>query len=81
MTYQASREQMFVILHLIGWRDSMSFLDQSQSEVKQNLSNPGPLSMLNWKLLYAQFSCRIFFISQKDKRNLSILYNSSEVYV
>ena len=30
----------------------MSFLDQSQSKIKQNQCNPGVLSALNWKLLH-----------------------------
>ena len=30
-----------LVLHLIGWVISASFLDQSQSEVKQNQSNSG----------------------------------------
>ena len=40
-----------LVLHLIGWEGGVGFLDQSQSEVKQNQSNPGLLSKLNWKLL------------------------------
>ena len=38
-------------LHLIGWEGGASFLDQSNSTVKQNQFNPGLLSTLNWKLL------------------------------
>ena len=34
-----------------GWEDDASFLDQSQSEVKQNQCNPRLISTLNWKLL------------------------------
>ena len=30
----------------------VSFLDQSQSKIKQNQCNPGVLSALNWKLLH-----------------------------
>ena len=37
-------------LHLIGLESGVSFLDQSQSKVKQNQSNPGVLSTFNWKL-------------------------------
>ena len=37
-------------LHLIGWEGGASFLDQSNSTVKQNQFNPGLLSTLNWKL-------------------------------
>ena len=39
-------------LHLIGWEGGASFLDQSNSTVKQNQFNPGLLSTPNWKLLY-----------------------------
>ena len=39
-------------LHLIGWEGGASFLDQSNSTVKQNQFNPGLPSTLNWKLLY-----------------------------
>ena len=40
-----------LVLHLIGWVGGESFLDQSQSEIKQIQSNPGSLLRLNWKLL------------------------------
>ena len=40
-----------LVLHLIGWAGGESFLDQSQSEIKQIQSNPGSLLRLNWKLL------------------------------
>lgn len=44
----------FLVLHLIGWESGTIFLDQSQSEVKQNQNqcNLGLLSALNWKWLY-----------------------------
>ena len=38
-------------LHLIGCESDTSFLDQSQSEVELNQSNPWLLLTLNWKLL------------------------------
>ena len=37
-------------LHLIGCESDTSFLDQSQSEVELNQSNPWLLLTLNWKL-------------------------------
>ena len=37
----------FLALHLIGWKFGLSFLDQSQSEVKQKQSKPGLFSTLN----------------------------------
>ena len=35
-----------LVLHLIGWESSASFLDQSQSKVKRNQSNPRLLSKI-----------------------------------
>ena len=40
-----------LVLQLIGWDGGASFLNQLKSEFKQNQSNPGSLSTLNWKLL------------------------------
>ena len=40
-----------LVLHLIGWESGVSFLDQSQREVKQHQFNPRILSTLNWKML------------------------------
>ena len=58
-------------LHLIGLESGASFLDQSQSKVKQNQSNPGVLSTFNWKLFLVNkmeqffnlngFSCWVIF--------------------
>ena len=39
-------------MYLIGRESDVSFLDQSQSKVKQNQSNTGLLSTLNWKLFH-----------------------------
>ena len=41
------------VLHLTGWNDGASFLDQSKSKVKQNWCNSGLLSIINWKVLYS----------------------------
>ena len=49
---RASKSCLVLVLHLIGWESGVRFLDQSQSEVKQNHSNPGKLSTLSWKCLY-----------------------------
>ena len=43
--------RLFLLLRLIGWENSADFLDQSQSEVKLDQSNPRLFSTLNWKLL------------------------------
>ena len=40
-----------LVLPLIGWEGGVSFLDQSQIEVKYNQYNLGLLSTLAWKLL------------------------------
>ena len=40
---RASKSCLVLVLHLIGWESGVRFLDQSQSEVKQNQSNPGKL--------------------------------------
>ena len=58
-------------LHLIGLESGASFLNQSQSKVKQNQSNPGVLSTFNWKLFLVNkmeqffnlncFSCWVIF--------------------
>ena len=41
------------VLHLTGWNDGASFLDQSKSKVKQNRCNSESLSTINWKVLYS----------------------------
>ena len=51
---RVSKLRLFLILHLIGWDDGASFLDQSQSEVRQNQSTLGLLLKISWKLLYKQ---------------------------
>ena len=38
---------LILVLHLIGWWAVASFLDQAQSEVKQNVGNIGLFSTLN----------------------------------
>ena len=40
---QATRSWLVLVLHLIGWESGASFLNQSQSEIRKNLSNPGLL--------------------------------------
>ena len=40
---RASKSCLVLVLHLICWESGVSFLDQSQSEVKQNQCNPGKL--------------------------------------
>ena len=42
-----TKSWLVLVLHLIGWEVDASFLDQSQSEVKQNQSNSGLLSKFN----------------------------------
>ena len=43
------RVRLVLVLHLIGWEGGVSFLNQSQSIVRQNQSNSGLLSTVNWK--------------------------------
>ena len=40
---QATRSWLVLVLHLIGWESDASFLNQSQSEIRKNWSNPGLL--------------------------------------
>ena len=51
-----TKSWLVLVLHLIGREREIergvSFLDQSQSKIKQNQCNPGLLSALNWKLLH-----------------------------
>ena len=46
---------LVLVLNLIGWESGTSFLDQSQSETKQNHSNPGLLLTVNLKLFSKQW--------------------------
>lgn len=49
-----TKSLLVLVLHLSVWVievSGASFLDQSRGEVKQNQSNPGLLSTLNWNLL------------------------------
>ena len=48
---KATKVRLVLVLNLIGWESSASFLDQLLIEVKQNQSTPGLLSSLNYKLL------------------------------
>ena len=48
---RATRSWLVLVLHLIGWKSGARFLDQSQSEIKQNQINPSLNSILNRKLL------------------------------
>ena len=48
-------------MYLIGRESDVSFLDQSQSKVKQNQSNTGLLSTLNWKLFHRNDLVLTFF--------------------
>ena len=43
--------RLVLLLRLIGWENSADFLDQLQSEVKRDQSNPRLFSTLNRKLL------------------------------
>ena len=62
--------RLVLVLHLIGWAGGASFLNQSQSVVKQNQSNSGLLSTLNWKPLYVlSFGLKVEdFTSLKRKK-------------
>ena len=40
--------RLVLLLRLIGWENSADFLDQLQSEVKRDQSNPRLFSTLNW---------------------------------
>ena len=44
---------LIFVLHLTGWNDGASFLDQSKSKVKQHWCNSGLLSIISWKVLYS----------------------------
>ena len=48
---RATRSWLVLVLHLIGWKSGARFLDQSQSEIKQNQINHSLNSILNRKLL------------------------------
>ena len=45
---RATKSWLGLVLYLIGRESGASFLNQSQSEVKQNRCNPRLLSTLNW---------------------------------
>ena len=49
---RTSRDWLHVVVYLIGRESDVSFLDQSQSKVKQNQSSTGLLSTLNWQLFH-----------------------------
>ena len=42
---RATESWLVLVLHLIGWESDAGYLDQSQSEVRQNQSNPVLLSI------------------------------------
>ena len=42
---RATESWLVLVLHLIGWESDASYLDQLQSEVRQNQSNPVLLSI------------------------------------
>ena len=44
---RATKSRLFSALHLIGWEEGVSFLNQSQSKVQYIQSKPGSLSRLN----------------------------------
>ena len=44
---RTTKSRLFSALHLIGWEDGVSFLNQSQSKVQYIQSKPGSLSRLN----------------------------------
>ena len=49
---QATKSRLGIGWRLIGWEHGgASFLDQSETDLKQNQRNPGLLSKLNWKVL------------------------------
>ena len=42
-----TKSRLFLVMHLIGREDDVRFLDQSQSKVLKNQSDPGLILILN----------------------------------
>ena len=53
---RATKSWLISVLLPIGWESRASYLDQSQSEVRQNQCNPGKISILSLKLLERLFN-------------------------
>ena len=53
---RATKLWLISVLLPIGWESRASYLDQSQSEVRQNQCNPGKISILSLKLLERLFN-------------------------
>ena len=69
--YHTSRS--ILVLHLIGWEISANFLDQSQTVVRQNQSNHGLLSTLNWNLLLLSVIISLVLVLRHSIEKTSIL--------
>ena len=57
---RATKSRLVLVLYLIGWEGDARFLNQSQSIVKQDQSNSGLLSTLNWKPFYSLYSISVY---------------------
>ena len=68
---RATKSWLALVLYLIGRESGASFLNQSQSEVKQNRCNPRLFSTLNWNWRKGQ-DCVVldwfFFLSLTQSR-------------
>ena len=62
-------------MHLIGWENGTSFLDQSQSEVNQYECSSQLLSMVNWKLLYSRCTLIIVTLSCHVDHDVIFVYS------
>ena len=61
--------RLVLVLLLIGWESGASFVNQSQSEVKQDQSKRNLLSILKWKPL-----CREALLRAQTSNEYTLLY-------
>ena len=75
----ATKSWLILVLHLIGWESGASFLDQSQSKVKQNKGKENLCdNQQHFKLMIIYFTFMIFIfdsrvILQREIRSHSLL--------
>lgn len=70
---RVTTSRSILVLHLIGWEIGANFLDQSQTVVRQNQSNHGLLSTLNWNLLLLSVMISLVLVLRHSIEKASIL--------